>query len=375
MRFSVFLNARSMSPEQDREVMQALIGHATRAEALGFDAVFLPDHHFTGYMPVASDSFMFAAYLAATLKKLHFGFSVVSVPLHNPVRFVERINILDQLTDGKLLIGIGSGTTPEELIGFGLNFKEASQVSESNLAIAEELWNKSMEAAPIKYENGGHYRGEVIQRIAPAPYTHRHARLMPVAMKEASARRAAQNGWPAFIPAFTPPNIGGTDPLSHVRKYFTTYRGLLEGAGHPQSVVDDALSWSTHTYQCVHVAATDQQARAELETILRAYQGAIDREAAFNARAERTQENKKTDRVQDALSDDWVGTWCLYGSPKTVTEKLKAYEALGIGNILCGTLTGPLTPERLRLADQTVQLLSSEVMPHFRSSGQKRGVA
>ena len=65
MRFSVFLNARSMAPEEDRALIKQLEGHATRAASLGFDAIFLPDHHFNGYMPIASDSYMFAAYLAA----------------------------------------------------------------------------------------------------------------------------------------------------------------------------------------------------------------------------------------------------------------------------------------------------------------------
>ncbi|MBO8796933.1 LLM class flavin-dependent oxidoreductase, partial [Staphylococcus aureus] len=81
------MNARTTAADQDRQLILDLAEHATRAEALGFDAVFLPDHHFTGYMPVASDPMMFAAYLAGTLKKIHFGFSVTSVPLHSPVRF------------------------------------------------------------------------------------------------------------------------------------------------------------------------------------------------------------------------------------------------------------------------------------------------
>ncbi len=58
MRFSVFLNARSMKPEDDRQLMKDLEAHAIRAAGTGFDAVFLPDHHFNGYMPVASDSFI-----------------------------------------------------------------------------------------------------------------------------------------------------------------------------------------------------------------------------------------------------------------------------------------------------------------------------
>lgn len=367
MRFSVFLNARTMGPDEDRALLLDLVDHAAKAEALGFDAVFLPDHHFTGYMPMASDPMMFAAYLAATLKKVHFGFSVTSVPLHSPVRFAERVNILDQLTEGRLLVGVGSGTTPEEMIGFGVNYKDASRISDENLAIAEKLWAKRPEDPPIAFENGP-YSGEVLQRIAPAPYTPGHARLMPVAMKEASARRAAQNGWPAFIPAFTPPNIGGLEPFTHVKKYFDAYKAMLLGAGHGQARIDDALSWTTHTYQCVHVAETDEQARAELLQILTAYQTAVDREKAFNDKAEKGDANKKTDQTPLALTEEWIATWCLYGSPKTVIKHLEPYAELGIGNILCGTTTGPLTAQRRAFADQTLGLLSREVIPHFKGA-------
>jgi alkanesulfonate monooxygenase SsuD/methylene tetrahydromethanopterin reductase-like flavin-dependent oxidoreductase (luciferase family) len=368
MRFSIFLNARSMAPSNDRGLIEALIQHATLGESLDFDGLFLPDHHFTGYMPVASDPFIFAAYLAATLKKFHFGFSVTSVPLHNPVRFVERINILDQLTGGRILVGVGSGTTPEEMVGFGVSYQEAGSVAENNLAIAERLWAKQMQDAPIKYENGP-FRGEVLQRIAPAPFTAPHARLMPVALKESSARRAAQNGWPAFIPAFTPPKIGGTEPFKHVKKHFDTYKQMLLAAGHSEAVIAAALSWTTHTYQCVHLAESDAQAREEVEIILTAYQQAVDREKAFNDKAEETAANKKTDRTPEALTEDWMGTWCLYGSPRTVIEKLTPYAELGIGNILCGTTTGPMDEQRLRWGNQTLELLARDVLPHFRGVG------
>ncbi|MEY2927666.1 MAG: hypothetical protein RL367_2143 [Pseudomonadota bacterium] len=366
MRFSVFLNARSMAPVEDRKLIKDLEGHAVRAAALGFDAIFLPDHHFNGYMPIASDSFMFAAYLAAKMPQMHFGFSVVSVPLHHPVRLVERINILDQLTDGKLLVGIGSGTTPEEMIGFGVNYAEASAISEQNLALAEALWAKRFDDPAIEIDNGP-YQGRVLQRIAPAPFTPGHARLMPVAMKESSARRAAVNGWPAYIPAFTPPQIFGTEPFTHVKKFFDIYRGMLDEAGHSDAVVASALDWTTHTYQAVHIAETDDQARAELEIILKGYQDAVDRENEFNARAEQDPANKKSDVNAGALSEGWIGTWCLYGSPESVVEKLRPYAELGIGNILCGTTTGPLTQQRLAFGDQTLDLLSRKVMPAFKT--------
>ncbi len=362
MRFSVFLNARSMRPEEDRQLMHDLQAHALLAGERGFSAIFMPDHHFNGYMPVASDSFIFAAWLAAKMPHMHFGFSVVSVPLHHPVRLVERINLLDQLTDGKILVGVGSGTTPEEMIGFGVTYAESKDISDRNLELAEQLWAKGMEDPAVEIDNGPH-KGRVLQRIAPASYTPRHAPLMPVAMKPASTQRAAANGWPAFIPAFTPPQIGGTEPFKHVSKYFDAYRTALDAAGHDAATRAKALDWTTHTYQCVHVAESDDQAREELEVILRAYQDAVEREAEFNARAETDPANRKSENTPDALSDDWIGTWCLYGSPETVIEHLQPYKDLGIGNVLCGTTTGPLTPERLRLGNQTLDLLAQHVIP------------
>jgi alkanesulfonate monooxygenase SsuD/methylene tetrahydromethanopterin reductase-like flavin-dependent oxidoreductase (luciferase family) len=351
-----------MGPEQDRKLMLDLEDHALRASQGGFDGIFLPDHHFNGYMPVASDSFIYAAYLSAKMPHMHFGFSVVSVPLHHPVRFTERVNVLDQITGGKLLVGVGSGTTPEEMIGFAVNYKDASPLAEKNLEIAEALWAKRMDDPAVVIDNGP-YQGRVLQRITPAPHGEYHARLMPVALKETSARRAAVNAWPAFIPAFTPPQIFGNEPFKHVEKFFNVYKDMLLEEGHSADMVVKALDWTTHTYQCVHIAETEEQAREELEVILRGYQDAVERENEFNRKAEGDSANKKTDVNISALDEGWIGTWCLWGSPDSVIEHLRPYKELGIGNVLCGTTTGPLTDERLRLGNQTLDLLSSKVIP------------
>src|SRR4051812_40245260 len=81
VRFSVFLVGRSTGPDDDSYIIQTLADHALEADRLGFDAVFLPDHHFTGYAPMASDPFLFAAYLAGRTQNVHYGFSVTTLPL------------------------------------------------------------------------------------------------------------------------------------------------------------------------------------------------------------------------------------------------------------------------------------------------------
>ena len=88
MRFSVFLTARSMHPDQDATIIQAMTDFALQAEELGFDAVFCPDHHFSGYGPMGCDPFLYQAYLAGQLKRMRFGFSVTAMGWSGPGSFM-----------------------------------------------------------------------------------------------------------------------------------------------------------------------------------------------------------------------------------------------------------------------------------------------
>lgn len=364
MHFSTFLTTRSTGPADDRPVMQAMVEHAKIAEQGGFDAVFLPDHHFTGYAPPASDPFMFASYLAGQLPRLHYGFSVQTIALHHPVRFAERLAMLDQLTDGKILVGIGSGTTPEEMIGFGVTFADSKTLSNDNMEIAERLWAKKPGDPPVEFDNG-QYKGAVVSRIVPAPYTMPEPRTMSVAARPSSVERAARKAQPAFILAFDPPHIDTGDAIGFVTKNFTAYRQALESAGHSQEKIDAALEWTTHSYQHVVVADTDEQAEADLDLMLQEYQRTVEREYIANKAAEAIL-GIDLRAAPDARTQGYKDTWCLAGSPDTVIGHLQEFKDLGIGNVLGAFMGGPLTPERRRVTDKTMQLFSEKVIPALR---------
>ncbi|MFG3289210.1 LLM class flavin-dependent oxidoreductase [Streptomyces sp. NPDC048179] len=372
MRYSVFLVGRSTGASDDGHVMRSLAEHTLHADRLGYDAVFLPDHHFTGYAPMSSDPFMWAAYMAGRTRNLHYGFSITNLPSHHPVRFAERVNLLEQLTGGRILVGIGSGTTPEETIGFGVDFQDAAGLMEPQVETALKLWAKQPEDAPVSFGHGP-YKGTLVQRLVPAG-TSGSPRLMSVALRESSTARAAKYAWPAFIPNFVPPLPDGNGPSAGFTRLFEAYRTALTAHGHPQQAVEEALSWTTHTYQCVHIADSDEQAREELETILAAHQEAMDRELPFNKTAEAVSgvELKDPPRV---TSEDWIRTWCLYGSPETVAAELQGYADLGVGNILMGFTTGPLTPERYALSERSLELFAREVKPLVKSPSHTTGNA
>ena len=98
------------------------------------------------------------------------------------------VTVLDQLTQGRLLVGIGSGTTPEETIGFGVKFQDSRQVLDENLDIAMRLWAKDMADDPVEFDTG-HYRGAVVQRIVPRSFRQPYPLMMGVAQRAASKRR------------------------------------------------------------------------------------------------------------------------------------------------------------------------------------------
>ncbi|MBR7559234.1 LLM class flavin-dependent oxidoreductase, partial [Mycobacterium tuberculosis] len=99
----------------------------------------------------------------------------------------------------------------EEMIGFGVNYKDASALAQENLDLVQRLWEKSIEDEPITFETS-HYKGAVVQRIVPTAFQRPFNRIMPVALRETSMQRAADMGWPAFIPSFTPPVPASAEP-------------------------------------------------------------------------------------------------------------------------------------------------------------------
>lgn len=155
------------------------------------------------------------------------------------------------------------------------------------------------------------------------------------------------------------------DPFDHAARHFGRYVEALKSYNHSESAIAEALEWTTHSYQCVHVAPTDKQARDELMWILEKHQAAVEREHVFNKQAEHLS-GINLPAPPNALSEEWITTWCAYGSPDTVAKELARYEELGIGNVLVGFTNGPLTAERLALTQSSTRLFASDVMPRFR---------
>ena len=140
MQFGWLTLSLSPSPDEDAQRIDNLIDQACSAERLGFSDVWLTEHYFTGES-VYSDSLMFAAALAMKTERIRIGFAVVQMPFHHPVRLAVQLALLDNLSKGRIDVGIGKGTVLNEyeFVGHGLRSDDSRERMEEALDILERL--------------------------------------------------------------------------------------------------------------------------------------------------------------------------------------------------------------------------------------------
>ena len=125
MEFGLF----NLSPQRDprrspREVLAQTIDEALHAEDLGFDVVWIAEHHFSN-LSLSPSPLMLAGHLAGMTKRIGLGTGVVVLPLYQPLRLVEEIAYVDMLSDGRLRLGVGCGSQNHESRGFDTDIGEA----------------------------------------------------------------------------------------------------------------------------------------------------------------------------------------------------------------------------------------------------------
>ncbi len=101
----------------DDEVYERELGLADVAIELGFESLWVVEHHFTDYL-LSPDPLQLLTWLGARHPGVRLGTAVVVLPWHEPVRCAERIALLDNLSDGRLILGLGRGIAKVEYDGF-----------------------------------------------------------------------------------------------------------------------------------------------------------------------------------------------------------------------------------------------------------------
>jgi len=110
------------------------------AEAVGFDSAWVSEHHGSsdGYLPSMLP--MLAAFAEAT-SHVRLGTGLLLTPLHDPLRLAEDVAVVDQLSEGRIVLGLGLGWRPEEFRMFGVPFAERKQRTIETIEVLRRAWS------------------------------------------------------------------------------------------------------------------------------------------------------------------------------------------------------------------------------------------
>src|SRR5438045_9190567 len=166
MRFGIFGAAQAGSSLPGAPMGQGFhdfIDFNVEAEALGFHATFLVEHHFTGWNQVSA-TLQLLTWLAARTTTLRLGTAVLVLPWHNPVLLAEQAATLDLLSGGRLDFGVGKGYRYNEFAGFCIAVEEADARFDEALAIITKSFTSN---APSRHR-GKHWQYDNIVVEPPA---------------------------------------------------------------------------------------------------------------------------------------------------------------------------------------------------------------
>ena len=348
MKFGLFIVASW--PEKETREQSRIYGEALEqmrfAEELGFDSVWIAEHHSSRYgifpslMPILS-------HVAAQTKKIRIGGGVSVLPFHNPVFLAEEAAMLDLLSNGRLDFGVGRGSADYEYGNFNIDFASRDQRFREVLDIIIGLWTTS------GFSYSGKYYHVNDLTIAPTPVQRPHPPIyLAVSRTAVSIDVAVERDLPILTSFFTPE----ADNLA----LFKLYTERCAEAGKLPRL--DRMPY----FRFVHVAEDEEEAREYPRNALTwvrdlsGYRKTLTHGDEINVDLEHWRQIRSEDppSYESELENN-----TYFGSPEQCVEWISNLERdYGIGYFGASMSFGSMAHEKVM---RSMELFAEKVMPRF----------
>lgn len=192
MRIGIQMVIQNHKDYSDREMYKHELRLAIEAEGMGYDILWPVEHHFFDYS-ICPDNMQYLSYIAARTERIELATGAIIVPWNNPMRMVEKMVLLDHLSDGRAVLGLGRGLARREYRGFGVDMGEARE----RFNEAAEIIVKGVESGIVE-ANGKFYQQERVE-VRPRPFKTFKGRRYMVCMSPESFSVAASLGLGAML--------------------------------------------------------------------------------------------------------------------------------------------------------------------------------
>jgi alkanesulfonate monooxygenase SsuD/methylene tetrahydromethanopterin reductase-like flavin-dependent oxidoreductase (luciferase family) len=348
MKFGNFLFPDSRDPARDGAVIDETLREAWLSDELGVDVIWLAEHHFDGICAYV-DPISFAGALATTTRRSKIGFAVIQTALHHPIRLAEQLAALDNITKGRLVVGLGRGSSYNiyDYQGFGIDHHEAQERLEEAEEILLAAWTRDA------FTHRGKYWNLDVPMLRPRPYTRPHPFILRAASTEASMLELARQGRPFLM---------NVQSMTVTRRRFELYRNAMREACFSEDRIAENLE-NCWVWRNVFVAETE----AEAERIgVPMFQSMVASRAALRNRIYRETGLRIAVPESDLPSARAsVEHGFIYGSPSRVAEAIAEIDGLGVGGVIATFRLGPLPHEA---AMNSLKLFMAQVAPQFRQT-------
>ena len=213
----------------DLEVYQSDLKLADLAEPLGFQSIWGVEHHFTDYT-MCPDVYQFLTYMAGRTETAQLGSMVIVLPWHDPMRAAEEISMLDNISNGRVILGLGRGAGKVEFDGFGIPMEE----SRARFVECAEMVLKGLEQGYCEYD--GQFVRQARADIRPAPFKSFRGRTYAAAVSPESSQIMAELGIGILIIP--------QKPWDEVKKELDNYRQVFRQVNGSEAPPPISAGWT-----------------------------------------------------------------------------------------------------------------------------------
>ena len=352
MKVGSYFFIQSPPGRTSAEIIRDEVDQMVLTEELGFDSIWLTEHHYADYGLSSAPSVLLAT-VAARTQRVKLGMAVYVMPFHHPIRLAEETAMIDILSNGRLTVGIGRGNRPLEFSGHGVSLADSRSRTEEGVDVMLQAWTQER----VNYE-GKHWHFDNIP-VYPKPLTQPHPPIAVAATSEESVRWTAKMGFQLL-------NSGLTTPLEATLKQRELYAEALKDSQTPDVAAGLLANWGVTKH--MYIAPTDDEARRDAEPAERWYADAFARSlSAEGIKGMTPSADQDAARIRQRIAaidfDALMDGPLLIGSPETVAKKVLELQDKGVGELIMWMNFGGLDPAKVR---RSMRLFASEVLPEVR---------
>lgn len=346
LRFGYFIAPFHRAGTNPTLALQRDLAFIEHLDALGFDEVWLGEHHSAGSEIISSPEIFIAA-AAERAKRIRFGTGVISLSYHNPLWVADRLMLLDHLTHGRIIGGVGPGSLPSDSSMIGLTPTDTRELLETNLDIVVRL----LAGETVSAKTATHQLFDA--RLQLAPYSDGGIPLSVAAVASPTGARLAGKHGIGLLSIGATLTVEGFNALSY-------HWDIVEERAATFGAQVDRRNWSL--VGLFHLAETEKQAREEVKFGIEPWFRYFQKVAAF---PQMTMPGEQLDEMIDVINENGAG---VIGTPERAREQVQRLwdQSGGFGCMLQmgHEWANPAATRR------SAELFAAEVMPHFQGQAQ-----